>query len=296
MTGNRGNIPNAGSSPEGRSTTRVLSERESVHFFRLIVRQKQRILRQVQMRSRLGILASLTGLLSLTAGTSITAYRGKIDASVAAWLPFAVLSAATLIYLWRTNVTIPDERGWRVVNRPDAEHDLDIARDDLRFASARTHPSVTEQRLLYRDEVNEVVAEYAADSRRSRRIHNSLQGLITVGSASVTAVAALDPGLNWQKKVIIGIGLVVTIASGLSGYYKFRERSYFLQQTADSVAEEASAFTLGIGEYSEFDPNQRDLALARFTQRVEALRNEQRRRQQQLDQPAEQATSTQQVQ
>ncbi|MEU2834904.1 hypothetical protein ABZ667_40785, partial [Streptomyces lavendulae] len=45
----------------------------------------------------------------------------------------------------------------------------------------------------------------------------------------------------------------------------------------------------GVGEYSVFGEDQQDQALAKFTQRVETLRNDQRRRQQQLDQPAEHA-------
>jgi hypothetical protein len=37
-----------------------------------------------------------------------------------------------------------------------------------------------------------------------------------------------------------------------TGYYKFRERSYFHQQTADAIEREANAVPLGIGPYSEF--------------------------------------------
>ncbi|MFJ9847176.1 hypothetical protein ACIRYZ_43485 [Kitasatospora sp. NPDC101155] len=60
--------------------------------------------------------------------------------------------------------------------------------------------------------------------------------------------------------------------------------------------EEAYALALGVGAYQEFGSNEEDLALARFTQRVEDLRNKQRRRQQQLDQPAEQTGHHQQAQ
>ncbi|MYS17867.1 DUF4231 domain-containing protein [Streptomyces sp. SID4982] len=183
-----------------------------------------------------------------------------------------------------------------IVKREDLEQELATLLDQLHFLSARTHSLVTDQRALYRENIHEVIDEYAALSRRYRRRHNSLHALITIGSASIAAVAALDPSLNWQKKVIIGISFVVTCASGFSGYYKFRERSYFLQQSADAIEEELNAALLGVGEYSEFAPHQHEELLARFAQRVESLRNEQRRRQQQLDQPAEQSTSTQQPQ
>ncbi|WP_327425768.1 MULTISPECIES: SLATT domain-containing protein [unclassified Streptomyces] len=84
------------------------------------------------------------------------------------------------------------------------------------------------------------------------------------------------------------ISFAITVVAMFTGYYKFRERSYFLQQTADAIEEEVNAVRLGIGPYSEYGPGREDEALKLFTQRVEDHRNEQRRRQQQLDQPADQ--------
>ncbi|MFJ2767570.1 SLATT domain-containing protein [Streptomyces sp. NPDC087300] len=94
---------------------------------------------------------------------------------------------------------------------------------------------------------------------------------------------------NWQKVSVICLAFGVTLATAFNGYYKHRGRSYFLRQTADAIAEEVNAFILGIGEYREFTQEQEDQALAKFTHRVETLRNEQRKREQQLDQPADQA-------
>ncbi|MFE4336821.1 hypothetical protein ACFRQM_48115 [Streptomyces sp. NPDC056831] len=51
---------------------------------------------------------------------------------------------------------------------------------------------------------------------------------------------------------------------------------------------------LGIGPYSEFGAVREVEALKLFTQRVEGHRNEQRRRQQQLDQPSDQAAPSSQ--
>ncbi|MFE3416022.1 SLATT domain-containing protein [Streptomyces mirabilis] len=115
-----------------------------------------------------------------------------------------------------------------------------------------------------------------------------------IGSAATTTVAALDTGgkLTWQNVTIVAIGFTVTLSAAFTGYYKYRERSYFLLQTADAIEEEANAVTLGIGPYKNFGPDQEQQALKLFTQRVEDHRNEQRRRQQQLDQPADQATPT----
>ncbi|MER8236636.1 SLATT domain-containing protein [Streptomyces sp. NPDC094049] len=109
--------------------------------------------------------------------------------------------------------------------------------------------------------------------------------------ATTTTVATLDTRnqFTWQNITIVAIGFTVTLAAAFTGCYKYRERSYFLLQTADAIEEEANAFALGVGHYSNFDADQDQEALKLFTQRVEEHRNERDRRQQQLDQPADQA-------
>lgn len=167
---------------------------------------------------------------------------------------------------------------------------LETNRASLRRESALAPVALHERRGLYREDIAEVIERYQAESRKYRRVHNSLQSLVMVGSTTITTVAALDAKQwTWQTISVIALGFCVTLASTFTGYYKYRERSYFLQQTADAIEEESNALSLGVGEYSVFGSGQEDQALAKFTQRVETLRNEQRRRQQQLDQPAEHA-------
>ncbi|MEV7857068.1 DUF4231 domain-containing protein [Streptomyces sp. NPDC088183] len=173
----------------------------------------------------------------------------------------------------------------------ELEDRLDITRGSARIVSALRGTSLDLQRGLYREDAADVIEQHRADSRKYRRVHNTLQNFIMIGSAATTTVAALDTGgkLTWQNVTIVAIGFAVTLSAAFIGYYKYRERSYFLLQTADSIEEEVNAFTLGIGPYSDYDHDQRSQALKLFTQRVEDHRNEQRRRQQQLDQPADQA-------
>ncbi|SES31825.1 Protein of unknown function [Streptomyces sp. yr375] len=168
---------------------------------------------------------------------------------------------------------------------------VDSNRDVLRFFNSRNHPTLEERRNLYREDVAGVIEQHRDDSRKYRLVHNALQNLIMIGSAATTTVAALDTRnqFTWQNITIVAIGFTVTVAAAFTGYYKYRERSYFLLQTADAIEEEANAFTLGVGPYSDFGEDQEQKALKLFTQRVEEHRNEQRRRQQQLDQPADQA-------
>ncbi|WP_282797687.1 DUF4231 domain-containing protein [Streptomyces sp. CC224B] len=175
------------------------------------------------------------------------------------------------------------------------EAQLASAQESLWKQKVKSNPDLDDRRKLYREEVTTAIEQYQADSRKYRRIHNSLQALIMIGSASTTTIAALDTGkeLIWQSVTLTGISFTITVAAMFTGYYKFRERSYFLQQTADAIEEEANAVRLGIGPYSEYGPGREDEALKVCTQRVEDHRNEQRRRQQ-LDQPADQATPSSQ--
>ncbi|WP_344570792.1 DUF4231 domain-containing protein [Streptomyces axinellae] len=167
---------------------------------------------------------------------------------------------------------------------------LELNQAAFRRWSSLAQAPLKERRSLYREDVAEIIAKYQAESRKYRRVHNSLQSLVMAGSTTVTTVAALDTReWNWQTIVVIAVGFCVALASTFTGYFKYRERSYFLQQTADAIEEEANAHALGVGQYSRFTAGQEDQALAQFTQEVEKLRNEQRRRQQQLDQPTEQA-------
>ncbi|MET8298185.1 DUF4231 domain-containing protein [Streptomyces sp. NPDC005180] len=176
------------------------------------------------------------------------------------------------------------------LSRSELQERLLSNQESLRQLSALVQAPLRERRGLYREDVVEVVAQYQREGRKYRRVHNAIQSLVMVGSTAMTTLAALEAKeWNWQTISVISLGFCVTLASAFTGYYKYRERSYFLRQTADAIEEEVNALSLGVGEYQQFGPEQEDVALALFTQRVEALRNEQRRREQQLDQPAEHA-------
>ncbi|MGA5703072.1 SLATT domain-containing protein [Peterkaempfera bronchialis] len=177
------------------------------------------------------------------------------------------------------------------MRQASVEDDLVDAQEQLRNLNARIQPGLAQRRSLYREDVADYIEQHQADSRRYRRTHNTLQSLIMIGSATTTTVGALDSGgqPTWQSLTIVGVSFAITLAAMFTGYYKYRERAYFLQQTADSIEEEVNAAALGIGAYKDFGPGEENKLMALFTQRVEDLRNEQRRRQQQLDQPADQA-------
>ncbi|GGS51186.1 hypothetical protein GCM10010253_27070 [Streptomyces badius] len=167
----------------------------------------------------------------------------------------------------------------------EAEATLERIRDDLRWTEASNSVASQISQSLYKADVAAHIAQYQEESDKYRKIHNRLQSVIIVGSLCTTTVAALQSGeMTLAQWATVGLSFTVGLAAGFMGYFKFRERSFYLQQTADLIEQEVNAMTLGIADYSGMN---RQESLARFVERVEVFRNEQRRRQQQLDQPVE---------
>lgn len=167
----------------------------------------------------------------------------------------------------------------------EAEASLERIRDDLRWTEAGNTVASHVSQSLYKADVSAHISQYQEESDKYRKIHNRLQSVIIVGSLCTTTVASLQAGpMTVDRWFTVGSSLAVGLAAGFMGYFKFRERSFYLQQTADLIEQEVNAMTLGIADYSGLS---RQEALARLVERVEVFRNEQRRRQQQLDQPVE---------
>lgn len=263
------------------------TEREELLELRGNVRHLERALASRRKKDRVAWLALIVAGGALLTGLCWTVLAwGSPDA----YLRVDILSGALVL--------VSGPIAWAVAPRGASSaklHDeLQTERDRLRFLSALLQPALIERRSLYREDVAGIIEQHRADSRKYRLIHNLLQNLITIGSAGTTTIAALETrnAFTWQNITIVATGFIITIAAAFTGYYKYRERSYFLLQTADAIEEEANAFTLGVGPYSDFDLEHEQDALKLFTQRVEDRRNEQRRRQQQLDQPADHAAPT----
>jgi len=69
------------------------------------------------------------------------------------------------------------------------------------------------------------------------------------------------------------------------GYFKYKERSFYLQQTADAIENEWDAFEVGVGRYKRISDEEE--ALAEFVDEVHRLKAEQKKREQNLEQPPE---------
>ncbi|MFD5782652.1 DUF4231 domain-containing protein [Streptomyces sp. NPDC126933] len=163
--------------------------------------------------------------------------------------------------------------------------DLEIEIERKRLHAANTALSTGTHRHVYRETIPVAIEQYRSESKYYRRVHNTFQSVIIVGSLGASTLAGLAETPPPYKWLVVGVSFTVGVAAGFTGYFKFRERSFHLQQTADAIEEEMDTFILKVGRYRN-QPNN-DTAMVDFTERVESLKSDQRKRQQQLDQPTE---------
>ncbi|MFD5344279.1 SLATT domain-containing protein [Streptomyces anulatus] len=232
---------------------------------------------------------ALTLLVSLVVITVHT--WGERDMRLANWLGLPVVAvlaiAGGLIVDNYRYVTVTDEarteaNAEKRLYISDLRFDLEVAEEQRLSIAVSTARPVHERRYAYRDAIPAEVERLRTEGLRYRRWHNGFQWLLILCSAAITAVAALYDPPQPGKGLLIGLGATMSVITSAMGYYKFRERSFNLQQTADSIAQHLSALDLSIAPYGDVDEAQN---LMRFAETVELLRDEQRKREQQLDQP-----------
>ncbi|MFF5054718.1 DUF4231 domain-containing protein [Micromonospora sp. NPDC000663] len=161
--------------------------------------------------------------------------------------------------------------------------ELSLLREQRRLRAAEMTLDSRYARSSYKDEITGDVESFRRESRRYRRIHNGMQSVIIVGSLATTTVSgiALDSSpLQW---VVVGSSFSVGLAAGFTGYFKYRERGFYLQQTADAIEQEYLASELSIFRYKNLTESE---SLAAFVEEAERLKSEQRKREQSLDQPS----------
>ncbi|WP_329524082.1 DUF4231 domain-containing protein [Streptomyces jietaisiensis] len=151
-------------------------------------------------------------------------------------------------------------------------------------AASEAGRQATEAFRNYRDSIPALLDDYRRAAEKYRTRHNLFQNAVIVGSilTSVATTAAAEQGLwSW---IAVGLSSIVSISAGIISYFKFRERSTNLQQTADAIDQEIQAFNLGIRRYKNLSPDQ---ATAAFAEEVERIKEEQRKKELQLEQPPE---------
>jgi hypothetical protein len=136
--------------------------------------------------------------------------------------------------------------------------------------------------------VPKIIENYKKDSHKYRNIHNIFQWTIIIGSTIVTSTTGItifttSPSFSYIFKAIAAVcSITVSIAAGLTGYFKYRERSMNLQKAADDIELEYEAIDLGVGLYLN---KPRDMAMGIFADKVISRIREQKEQQQVLEQP-----------
>ena len=168
------------------------------------------------------------------------------------------------------------ENKWQKIREQEAQQKAELER--------RKTLSPSE---LYKEDIYQTITQYRQEANHYRRIANLLQIFIIVGSVLITsATSAAGFGLYGDifRWAALTISIVVAASAGLTGYFKFKERSINLQRTADAIEQEYKDVTLRRRSYKGKQTNE---ALELFTDRVEFLIEEQIMRQQQLEQPSD---------
>jgi len=231
-----------------------------------------------------------TLLLALFIGNIFTWGRIDLTRVNIACVPL-LIALLILCAVVRANSTMGDFWDGPIHDEWDAGHaagkkiDLELAIERKRLSAASIDLPTETRRHIYRETVPGAIEQYRSDGLRYRRVHNFFQSIIIVGSLATSTAASLAETPAPYKWITVGTSFSVGLAAGFTGYFKFRERSFYLQQTADTIEEEYDAVSLKVGRYKSSVND--EAALLEFTERVETLKNDQRKRQQQLDQPTE---------
>ena len=178
---------------------------------------------------------------------------------------------------------------WQILKmRPQigrSQYELSVLQTNRLHLAAKETADPLEALRIYKVSALNDLEEYRRSARRSRRAANLLQWTIIVGSVTATSLTSADTGnganLQSFRWIAAGVSAIVSVAAWLAGFFKFRERSFNQQQTADAIDKNYRAVELGIGEYNGLDERER---LGKFAQQIEELKDEQRKRELQLEQ------------
>jgi len=161
---------------------------------------------------------------------------------------------------------------------------LSLLHEQRRLRAAELALDARYSRSAYKETIRSDVAEFRRRSGYYRRINNGFQSIVILGSLATTTVSGIALDGSPYQWIAVGTSFSVGAAAGFTGYFKYRERGFYLQQTADSIEQEWMAADLEIFRYRKMPSDEH---LAALVEEVERLKSEQRKREQSLDQPSE---------
>ncbi|MFI8438340.1 DUF4231 domain-containing protein [Streptomyces sp. NPDC079020] len=165
--------------------------------------------------------------------------------------------------------------------------DLRNALQDRQTAAAGLPLDSPSGLRIYREASLDLIAQYRKSANNNRRIHNFFQLVIITGSIATSTLTAMNEGANLALRVITAtLSALVGISAGVTGYFKFRERGYNLQSTADEIEKHYNASQFMLDEYVGADGAglTEGERLRKYAGFVERLKEEQRKRELQLEQ------------
>ncbi|MER7817073.1 DUF4231 domain-containing protein [Streptomyces sp. NPDC096153] len=160
--------------------------------------------------------------------------------------------------------------------------ELDLLEERRVLEAAAGSRSARDRQYSYRETIPQEIERLRRETLRYRRVHNFFQWSLFVASVTMSVTAAIYDPPQPGKAILIGLGAFVSFTTAVTGYFKYRERAFNLQQTADAIEQHVTAYDLAIAPYNQADET---VNLERLAENVETLRVEQRKREQQLEQP-----------
>ncbi|MFE5402107.1 SLATT domain-containing protein [Streptomyces sp. NPDC056580] len=232
---------------------------------------------------------------SLVVGSTVTFFLvvvGALAVNAATWRqldmkPYNIVVGALLAFLsfifaagMRMDTGQPKDEGKKSL--AVLKLDLELLEERRILEAAQGARSSKDRQHSYRESIPQEIDRLRGETRRYRRVHNFFQWGLFGASVAISVTTAIYDPPQPGKGVLIGLGAFVSFNTAVTGYFKFRERAFNLQQTADAIEQHVTAYDLAITPYNQRDETAN---LERLAETVESLRVEQRKREQQLEQP-----------
>lgn len=270
--------------------TTTETETSSLHGLNQQIIVVQELIQRCKKRSRWGYATIFAATLAFTLGVSVwfvlpeggrfapSAAAATLGLTLAAYGTYTRVRPGVLLN--HSEARILNERQTERLTLPELELDFAMLRE-----AKRTHPGTDriDHQSIFKEDIVFYIEELRANGTRSRRANHVTQVVTIVGSLAATGIASLAYAIDAIQWITIVLTFTVGTASGLAAYFKFKDRSFYAQQTANAIEQELTAFRLRIGRYKKIeDKEERSLE---FLQEVHRLQVEQKNREQNLDEP-----------
>ncbi|MFB6679374.1 SLATT domain-containing protein [Streptomyces sp. NPDC056390] len=227
--------------------------------------------------------SALLGLLLLSAAAAVNAAAwGHVDLAPYNAAGGVLLALILVVFLVGRRMDTGQPKGEERKSVAALKLEVDLLEERRILEASTGARSSKDRQHSYRESIPQEIERLRRETRRYRRVHNFFQWGLFIASVAMMVTTAVYEQPQPGQAILIGLGAFVSLTTAVTGYFKYRERAFNLQQTSDAIEQHVTAYDLAIPPY-----NQQDAAanLEKLAENVEVLRVEQRKRQQQLEQP-----------